>query len=158
MHLSKSFFNSFAHLIENSGKTQVLQKHHQTSMSSLLKENRLSGGEMGADRRDYCKFLWLAISTTIRAQCDVAEGLVVLLPFPVTAAPEGTGPFYCYTSRKAMQRSKRKENAWRLLGWLSQWEMDLLLPPLLPSVPDCSQIAMNCTSWGKGQCLAWAPH
>lgn len=131
----------------------------KTSASSPLKENRAVGCEMGADRRDYGKFLWLAISATIRAQCDLAEGLVVLLPFPVTAAHQKAqvSPIVA-TSRKAVWRSKRKASVWSLLGWLSQWEMDLLLPPLLPCVPDCSQIAVNCTSWGKGQCFAWAPH
>lgn len=80
----------------------------KTSASSPLKENRAVGCEMGADRRDYGKFLWLAISATIRAQCDLAEGLVVLLPFPVTAAHQKAQVSYCCNQQKGSVKEQKK--------------------------------------------------
>lgn len=75
-YYSKLFHASFKrvfliHLLV-SLKTQERHKcsrnTSKTSVSSPLKENRVGSCEMGADRRDYCKFLWLAISTAIRTR------------------------------------------------------------------------------------------
>lgn len=46
----------------------------------------------------------------------VAE--VVLLPFPVTAAPEGTGPFYCCNQQKGNAKKQKKGKCLKA-AWLT---------------------------------------